>query len=64
MHIHPDYHKAFKQSVVELCESVGKEKITVIERIFQQNDKTDEEVISMLILAFPEFLSSFSSNLK
>jgi len=60
----PDYKKAFKQSIVQLCESMGKEKVAILDRLLRQENKTDEEVVSEIILSFPEFITIFSCNLK
>ena len=60
----PDYKKAFKQSIIELCESSGKQNVSILDKMLQQQDKSDEEVVSGIISAFPEFITIFSSNLK
>lgn len=61
----PDFKKAFENSIVALCEAIGKEGVRVknLDNILTQ-DKTELEVLSDILISFPQFRHILLSELN
>lgn len=59
----PDYQKAFENSIVELCHSVGKDEVKKLDAILIQ-EKSEIEILKDIVTTFPKFLNIFRENLN